>query len=247
MIGEIREPVPGPLPSCHPMMLHPSHPEGNTMKQIKLLVIAAACCLPLSLAHAADPAGKYKVKGKDASGAAYEGKLAIVADAAIYRLTYKDGKTQRGAGILRDDNLFAAWGPSDKCSISALEVKADGSMEGPWADVGHNKLGSETFKRQSGPKGEVAGSYSSSGIDPEGNSYSGMATIEKRGALYKVTYKSGGETFLGVGATFGKYLAISYGGPKCGLTAYSQKGNNLSGVFAQYNDTSAGTEEAIKE
>lgn len=218
------------------------------MNQIKSLVVAAICCLPLSLALAADPVGKYKVKGKDASGSTYEGKLTITADSAIYRLTYRDGKTQRGAGILRDDNLFAAWGPSDKCSISALSINPNGGMEGPWADNGHNKLGSETFKRQSGPKGSVIGSYSTTGVDQAGNEYSGMATIEARGSLYKVTYKSGGETWLGVAVRHGDYLAISYGGNKCGLTAYTVKGNNtMSGVFADYGSSAAGTEEAVKD
>ncbi len=218
------------------------------MIQVKSLVVAAMCCLPLSMALASDPVGKYRVKGRDSSGSAYEGRLTVTADSAIYRLTYRDGKTQRGAGILRDNTLFAAWGPSDKCSISALTVNPDGSMEGPWADNGHNKLGNETFKRQSGAKGGLIGSYSSNGIDPEGNEYSGIATIEARGSLFKVTYKSGGETFIGVAARQGNYLAISYGGSKCGLTVYTVKGDNtMSGIFAEFGSSAAGTEEAVKD
>lgn len=212
-----------------------------------LRLTTLALVFQLSITHAAGIEGDYSVKGQDPAGKTYSGKLTIKADGPVFRLTYKDGNTLRGMGIQRGDNLFAAWGPSNKCTVSALEIKADGNLEGPWGDLSNSKLGTETLKRQSGADNNVPGTFSSSGVDPDGHSYAGVTTIEARGAIYKVTFKSEGEKYDGVGVKHGNYLAVSYGGEKCGVTAYSIKGDNtMNGVYAEYGQAKAGREEMVK-
>lgn len=198
-------------------------------------------------AQAAGIEGGYTVKGVDVTGAQYAGKLTVTASGPVFRLLYKDTKTVRGMGIQRGNNLFAAWGPSDKCMVSALEMESGGGMSGPWGDLVKSRLGSEKWKRQSGAADGLLGSYAVDGVDQEGNAYPGVATVEARGNLFKVTFKSGGETFRGVGVRHGNYFAISYGGDKCGVTAYSiRPDNSMVGVYAEYGANKMGTEEITR-
>lgn len=216
------------------------------MKPSKLF-LALGCALTLSSAHAGGIEGKYTVKGVDVDGAKYTGKLNVTASGPVFRLVYKDTKTIRGMGIQRGNNLFAAWGPSDKCMVSALEVDSGGNMSGPWGDLVKSQLGSEKWQRQSGSPGSLLGSYAVEGLDQEGNAYPGVATVEARGSLFKVIFKSGGETFRGVGVRHANYFAISYGGDKCGVTAYSiRPDNSMTGVYAEYGAKNMGTEEVVR-
>lgn len=221
------------------------------MKRIHLLRIhllgMLAAGMTSVLAQANGLNGNYSVKGVSPDGESYVGKLTVQAKGPVFRLTYKDGKTVRGMGIQRGNNLFAAWGPSDKCSVSALQVKPDDSMEGPWGDLASPRLGSESWRRQSGAPGSLNGTYVTDGVDLDGGAYKGIATVEARGELFKVTYKSGGETWKGVGVKHENYLAISYGGDKCGVTAYSiRPDNSMQGVYAEYGQAKSGKEEMVK-
>jgi hypothetical protein len=93
----------------------------------------------------------------------------------------------------------------------------------------------------------VLGTYAIDGVDQEGNAYPAVGTIEARGNLFKITVKSAGETFLGVGVRHANYLAISYGGNKCGVTAYSiRPDNSMTGVYAEYGANKVGTEELLR-
>ncbi len=217
------------------------------MKPIRHLAVAVMLCLPFAATQAAGIEGNYTVKGVDVQGENYVGKMTITAAGPVFRLLYKDTKTYRGMGIQRGNNLFAAWGPSDKCMVSALEVKPDGNMDGPWGDLVNPKLGTEKWQRQSGAPNTVLGTYAIDGVDQEGNAYPAVGTIIARGNLFKVTVKSGGETFLGVGVRHGNYLSISYGGNKCGVTAYSiRPDNSMTGVYAEYGANKVGTEELTR-
>ncbi len=217
------------------------------MTLIRQFALSIALTLPIGLAYAAGIEGTYAVSGVDVQGDKYVGKLTVTANGPVFRLVYKDDKTQRGMGIQRGNNLFAAWGPSDKCMVSALEVKADGNMDGPWGDLVKTRLGTEKWQRQSGAPNTVLGTYAVDGVDQEGNPYPGVATITARGNLFHVNYKSGGDTYLGVGVRHGNYLAISYGGKKCGVTAYHIKpDDSMSGVYAEYGANKVGTEEMTR-
>ncbi len=191
--------------------------------------------------------GEYTVTGKDFAGQAFTGKLSIVQRQAVYRMTYRDGRTQRGMGIQRGNALFAAWGPNISCTVSALEIGADGNMSGPWGDLDQNILGTENLKRQSGAPSDVVGTFESSGKTPTGESYSGVTTIERRGAVFKVTFRGDGDVQEGVGVRLGNYLSVSYGGKNCGVTAYDIKADgSLVGVFAAFGESRVGSEEMRK-
>lgn len=217
------------------------------MKFTTFVIASATLSLSSGMAQAAGIEGDYTLKGKSANGSSYAGKLRVSAAGPVYRLSYQDNRTLRGMGVQRGNNLFAAWGPNDACTVSALEIRSDGSLEGPWGDLSHNKLGTETLKRQSGAPSDVAGTYASSGLDPDGNAYQGITTIEARGAIYKVVFKGGGENYEGVAVKHAGYLAVSYGGEKCGVTAYGiRPDNTMSGIYAEYGTSGTGTEEMVK-
>ena len=216
------------------------------MRALKLLAtltlvaasgIAAAQALP----------GEYSVTGREPGGRTYVGKLTIVQSGPTYRLTYRDTRTQRGMGIQKGNALFAAWGPNGRCTVSALEINADGSISGPWGDLDQNALGTERLSRQSGAPGDIAGTYAATGNAPNGDAYSGVTTIEKRGEVYKITFRGGGDQYDGVAVRLGNTLGVSYGGPQCGVTAYEIRADgSLAGAVALYGESLKGSEEMRK-
>ena len=187
--------------------------------------------------------GSYTVEGRDFDGKAYTGRLQIAAAGPVFRLTYSDSRTLRGMGIQKGNQLFTAWGPNNKCTVSALEIKSDGNLEGPWADLGHNSLGTELLKKQAGAPGAVDGTYASSGRTPEGEAYDGVTTITTRGQAFRVTFKDSDGTQNGVAIRQGNALAVAYGGAKCGISVYTIGGDGtLSGPYAEPGDNRLGLE-----
>ena len=194
-------------------------------------------------AQAQNLPGTYQVEGRDFDGKAYTGQLRIAAAGPVFRLTYSDNRTMRGMGIQRGNQLFTAWGPNDKCTVSALEIKADGSMEGPWADLGHAALGTEALRKQAGAPGQVDGTYASVGRTPDGQAYDGITTLETRGQVFRVTYKDSDGTQTGVAVRQGQSLGVAYGGNRCGVSVYTIGSDGvLSGPYADPRDQRLGLE-----
>lgn len=194
-------------------------------------------------AQAQNLPGTYQVEGRDFDGKAYTGQLRIAAAGPVFRLTYSDNRTMRGMGIQRGNQLFTAWGPNDKCTVSALEIKPDGSMEGPWADLGHAAIGTEALRKQAGAPGAVDGTYASSGRTPEGQSYDGVTTVEARGQVFRVTFKDSDGTQTGVAIRQGQSLGVAYGGNRCGVSVYTIGSDGvLSGPYADPRDQRLGLE-----
>ncbi len=215
------------------------------MHRTRALLAAAACALSLLAAPATaqSMAGNYSVTGKDFDGQSYTGSLRIVEAGPVLRLTYSDGKTQRGMGIQRGNQLFASWGPSSKCTVSALEIQANGNMSGPWGDLNNNSLGTERMTKQAGAPDRVDGTYESVGKNPEGESYDGVATITANGQTFRVVYKDDNDTLNGVGIRQGNALAVSYGGARCGVSIYSLAADgSLSGPYGEFGDGRLGLE-----
>ena len=73
--------------------------------------------------------------------------------------------------------------------------------------------------------GDPVGTYSVSGSNPGGSSYSGTATVEKTGATYKVTWEVAGTHFEGTG-----------------LALYSPEGDDWVGVWTYAGGTAVGKE-----
>ena len=213
--------------------------DGRKVAWMAGLALWAAC----ASAQAQNLPGDYMVEGRDFNGKAYTGKLKIAAAGPVFRLTYSEGGTLRGMGIQRGNQLFTAWGPNNKCTVSALEVKSDGNLEGPWADLGHTVLGTEALKKQAGAPGNVEGTYASSGRTPQGESYDGITTIAARGQVFRVAFKDNDGTQNGVGIRQGGALAVAYGGSKCGVSVYTINADgSLNGPYADPSDNRLGVE-----
>jgi hypothetical protein len=195
---------------------------------------ALLLALSATAATAQGVVGKYTVEGRDFDGKSYSGELTIQAAGPVYRLRYSDGRTMRGMGILRGQQLFTAWGPNDRCTVSALLVGADGNMEGPWGDLAHDALGSETLRRQSGGGERLDGSYVSAGRTPDGEKYDGLVTFQTQGQTYRVRYKDDSSDSSGVAIRQGAGVGVAYGGNRCGISIYQINADGtLSGPYAE--------------
>ena len=91
--------------------------------------------------------------------------------------------------------------------------------------------------------GDPVGTYSVSGSNPGGSSYSGTATVEKTGATYKVTWEVAGTHFEGTGIGDSRFLGVSYrAGDYSGLALYSPEGDDWVGVWTYAGGTELGKE-----
>ncbi len=210
------------------------------------LVLATAALALSALANlttAQSLPGNYSVTGKDFDGQPYTGSLRIAAAGSVFRLTYSDGKTQRGMGIQRGNQLFASWGPSNKCTLSALEIQAGGNLGGPWGDLDNTALGIERLNKQAGEPDKLEGTYEAVGKDAQGQAYDGITTITANGQTFRVIYKDSSSQYDGVGIRQGNALAVSYGGARCGVSIYSVAADgSLSGPYAEFGEGRLGLE-----
>ena len=204
---------------------------------------AAGLVLAACAAHAQSLPGEYNVEGRDFNGKAYSGQLRISAAGPVFRLKYSDNRTIRGMGIQRGNQLFTAWGPSDKCTVSALEVTANGGMEGSWSDLAHDSVGTETMKKQAGAPDKMDGTYVSAGRTPDGEKYDGLTTVETRGQVFRFTYKDDSTNQTGVGIRQGQGVGVAYGGKNCGISVYTiATDGTLTGPYAEPGDNRIGVE-----
>ncbi len=209
----------------------------------KHFFVAAAALALSTLAVAQSLPGNYVVTGKDFDGQPYTGSLRITEAGQVFRLTYSDGKTQRGMGIQRGNQLFASWGPSNKCTLSAMDIQAGGKLAGPWGDLDHTTLGIERLTKQAGAPDKLEGTYESVGKDANGQAYDGITTITANGQTFRVVYKDSASVYNGVGIRQGNGLAVSYGGARCGVSIYSMATDgSLSGPYAEFGDGRLGLE-----
>jgi hypothetical protein len=59
--------------------------------------------------------------------------------------------------------------------------------------------------------GEISGTYSVEGVNPDGSAYSGTVVIKAEGSNYQFTWQIAGETFKGVGSTSGDTIVVKWG------------------------------------
>jgi hypothetical protein len=181
--------------------------------------------------------GQYELSGKDPSGESYSGRLTIVAVGPVFRLTFTDGKIERGMGVQRGNQLFTSWGPNNRCSISALIVQENGDMRGPWGDLDHSALGTEALSKQAGAPGALEGTYEAAGKDPDGRAYEGITTVTTLGQSLKFVFKDGTSTINGHGVRVGSSVAVSYGDSSCRVSLYTiNPDGSLSGPYAKFGE-----------
>jgi len=92
--------------------------------------------------------------------------------------------------------------------------------------------------------GDPVGTYSVSGSNPGGGgAYTGTATVEKTGGIYKVTWDVAGTHSEGTGLGDSRFLGVSYRtGNNNGLALYSPEGNDWVGVWTYAGGTEVGKE-----
>ncbi len=92
----------------------------------------------------------------------------------------------------------------------------------------------------------IAGDYRIHGKNPDGRPYDGSLHIEQRGAVYALTWDSGGIAH-GTGLLRDGKLVVGYNDVACGVVAYKKKGEGiLDGAWATANSTQLGSELATR-
>lgn len=82
---------------------------------------------------------------------------------------------------------------------------------------------------------ELTGAYACKGVDTTGAAYTGVATIERSGDAYLVTWKLGKVKYLGIGVRAADVLSVAYYGQMSGVIAYRIDGDKLLGSWAIAN------------
>lgn len=202
---------------------------------------------------AALAAGTYVVVGSNPNGSVYDGVLQISQSGEIYEFYWDTGTIFLGEGIQRGDKVAVAY-PSDDCQVALYDVNPDGTLEGDWVDREGTGMGIESaLPDDSVSGGDVSGTYTYTGIKPDGGSYEGVMTITAAGDLYDVVQEQTdytGGPITSVGITLGQSLAMSYG-PEgtCGVVIYTlEPDGSLDGVWGTFGvSTEAGTETATPQ
>jgi hypothetical protein len=91
------------------------------------------------------------------------------------------------------------------------------------------------------------GTYSLTGKNPDGSSYTGTLNVVPYGDGYRMSQVFSDVTYRGIGNDVGDYLAGAYiSGGKPSVTLYRvSAANTLSGYWQDYDNTKEGTEEAV--
>lgn len=86
----------------------------------------------------------------------------------------------------------------------------------------------------------VAGAYSLVGRNLNGSSYTGRVAVTATGETYRVVWRVGTQTFVGVGILTGDILSVAYNG---GLAVYRFSPQGIRGRWATTNATRIATED----
>jgi hypothetical protein len=195
-------------------------------------------------ATASDIAGTYNVTGTNQDGSAYEGSLVITTRGSVFQFSWATGNDYEGVGIVDGNTVAVGWG-GPECGAALYRMANDGSLVGQWALYENEAAGAETARRLT-DSGEPAGSYSVSGTNPDGTTYSGSLEIEAAGDAHRLAWEAGG-TSVGQGIVMENMLGSSYGGDACGVAVYNVNGNTLDGQWTTYGSEFVGTERAVRQ
>lgn len=191
-------------------------------------------------------AGNYRVSGRNPDNSQYRGTLVITATGPIYRLAWQVGNSYEGTGIVQGNTLSAGWG-GESCTVASYRVQRNGSLDGQWAIVGQNRLGTERAVRTAAAGNDLAGTYTVTGTNPDGAEYRGTLTIAARGSVYQFSWNTG-NTFEGVGVRQGDTISVGWGAEECGVANYRIGTNEtLSSLWGVYGQNQTGTEEATRQ
>ena len=79
---------------------------------------------------------------------------------------------------------------------------------------------------------DPVGVYNVKGKNPNGTEYRGVATVERTGQTYRVTWVIGRTQFTGTAIGDKDFVAVSYqAGDKTGLALYGASGQDWEGIW----------------
>lgn len=116
---------------------------------LRFLAVTAALVWSAAAAFAADPVGKYTVKGTNPGGdGKYSGTVSVTKTGDTYRVIWVvDGTRYIGTGI-GDKNFMAVSYKSGNDTGLALYGSDGGNWEGVWTYAGGKQIGTEVWSRE---------------------------------------------------------------------------------------------------
>lgn len=90
---------------------------------------------------------------------------------------------------------------------------------------------------------DIVGNYQVQGLNPDGSTYTGTASVSKNGDTYRVTWVVAGTRFVGTGIGNDEALAITYrAGNNTGVCLVAREGNGYALVWTYAGGTQLGAE-----
>jgi hypothetical protein len=90
---------------------------------------------------------------------------------------------------------------------------------------------------------DITGNYQVQGLNPDGSTYSGTASVAKNGDTYRVTWVIAGTRFVGTGIGNDEALAVAYrSGNETGICLLAREGAGYGLVWAFAGGTRLGAE-----
>jgi len=220
---------------------------------------------------ATDITGTYAIAGTDSAGEPYEGRMVIQTYETSYNVVREIGDDRvRGIGVVQGDVLSISI-PSN-CGVASYQIRANGTLvrandtlDGVWGLLEHPRLGSEVAQLPAGASGDaLTGTYTVTGINENGGSYTGDLTItgdlaiDQKEAVYQLNWDIGNSTQEGVGILQqqGASLTLSVGwiyqfdmsgsakGSRCGVVSYQIQPD---GTLQQGKWVEVGANQFVKE
>lgn len=139
-----------------------------------------------------------------------------------------------------------------KSSTGATSSAANDNKNSNSSSASSSNSGSSTTSSTSepAPKPDIAGKYSVTGSNPNGEPYRGTLEVIARGDVYQFRWNAGSQ-YDGVGVQNGKVIAVAYttgtDGKGCGVVDYDiASDGGLNGKWGYWGTNEAGTESATR-
>lgn len=233
------------------MLEFPATPRHRAGWTVLLVLCAATLLAPPRSARAEHPAeGKWSIaKGRLVDGTPYSGKVDIRKRRDVFQVDWDtDSGKYSGVGILNTQGkLVVGWGQGGNYGVVSYKVTDDGrTLKGPWTfSAAEGQTGTETAV-QSSASGQSR-VYDTIGTQPgSGSGYKAKLTVTQRGDVYLLRWKSGAETYSGVGVRDGDSLDVGWGyGKQLGVVRYEfgGDGKGAAGMWAIPASENTGTED----
>ena len=207
-------------------------------------VAAVAVVTVLSLSTEADaqislPTSTFSVSGVGDDGVKYTGTATLtLIGGSMYNAKWVIGSSTLGGICFRDNAMLScAWSTTTKGLMVFAYLVKPTTLDGVWFRSGDVKLGHEVLTGPSGVKGKYK---ITTGKNPDGSTYSGVAAIIPRNGVYELQWTIGSSQQKGLGirltggsddviavasTTAGDYGALQY--------KIAADGKSMTGVWVQ--------------